>query len=246
MSEESCHPEKGTLCRPEPTATFALKSINALACLQEAQIRCRDLSMQTVPPIFEARFDVALLPSALHVAERILASVNGFACLLAFSDATPLPAVQTNISIPFHVTCCPAHQMKKIAPLKASQATQNGCRDLFMQTVRPICVAGSDSALLPTALCVPGMTFACKWHRCLLASPPAVRSTLGIPFQVKCSPASWTSKISDVESARVSSVALRCGVSGGSLHDSQLVHGPVPRLPCSLHEIVPCLATPTF
>ena len=171
--------------------------------------------------------------------DRILASANGF---VVFSDATPLPAFQTSTSIPFHMTCCPAHQMKKIAPLKASQATQNGCRDLFMQTVRPICVAGSDSALLPTALCVPGMTFACKWHRCLLASPPAVRSTLGIPFQVKRSPASWTSKISDVESAQVSGVVLRCGVLYGSLHDSHLAHGPVPWLPCSLSKIVPCLA----
>ena len=98
-----------------------------------------------MPPIYEARFDVALLPSALqlHMADRILASVNGF---VVFSDAT----VQTNISIPFHMTCCPAHHMKKTAPLKASQGA-----DFFMQTVHPICVAGSDSALLPTALCVP-------------------------------------------------------------------------------------------
>ena len=71
---------KYPLCRPGPIATFRLACIYPLACLpalvrwkgaetckvsQRAQSRCRDLSMQRVPPIFEARFDTALLPSVL-------------------------------------------------------------------------------------------------------------------------------------------------------------------------------------
>ena len=138
---------------------------------QPVRIGCRVFSMQTVPRIFEARSDLALLPKVYDcIPDMVFACKNGHRCLLAPTNATSTswPGVRNSFSIPFHHTGFTA-QMRKVAESsQVSQPAQHGCREFSMLAVPPVFVVHSDVALLIT-LCIPGMTCKCRLC-CLLAS----------------------------------------------------------------------------